>query len=311
MRTVRLVSLAVVGVVLAGMALAAAQTSNATFKGRNGLLLYQAQVGANTQLFTIGPDGSGATQITHFKDRSATDGKWAPDGSRIVFTQQWDPAGPNEHFLLSTMNADGTGLRTLPKTGKFAVSPNWLGPRSIGFLDAAGAHGGVLKVINTNGTALRRVRVPGIGPFSACALRGNRVAYLAANPANGDLSAIYVSGLSGRGGKRVTAWGAYADKIDCAPSGARIVFSKPGFDSGLPSNVYTMRTDGSDLVQLTHETGDTDAGADSWSPDGTKIAYVSNKSGSYQIWTMNADGTGQKQLTKAADAHLAAWGSHP
>jgi Tol biopolymer transport system component len=42
-----------------------------------------------------------------------------------------------------------------------------------------------------------------------------------------------------------------------------------------------------------------------------KIAYVTNKSGSYQIWTMNADGTGQKQLTDAADAHLAVWRSHP
>ena len=41
------------------------------------------------------------------------------------------------------------------------------------------------------------------------------------------------------------------------------------------------------------------------------IAYVSNKTGTYQIWTMNADGSDQTQLTKGAEAHLAAWGSHP
>ena len=51
-------------------------------------------------------------------------------------------------------------------------------------------------------------------------------------------------------------------------------------------------------MQLTHEAGGTiNDGADSWSPDGTKIAYVSNQSGIYQIWTMNADGTEQTQLT--------------
>lgn len=34
-----------------------------------------------------------------------------------------------------------------------------------------------------------------------------------------------------------------------------------------------------------------------WSPDGTQIAFASNRSGSYEIWTMNADGTSPKQST--------------
>jgi hypothetical protein len=84
------------------------------------------------------------------------------------------------------------------------------------------------------------------------------------------------------------------------------VFGQPG---GISSNVYTIKTDGTDVVQLTHETGGTvNDGADSWSPDGTKIAFVSNRTGRYQIYTMNADGTDVKQLTNATDAHLAAWG---
>jgi TolB protein len=296
-----------------GTTLVAVQTSQATFKGRNGLILYQAQVGNDTQLFTIEPDGTGVRQITNFKGRSATDAKWAPGGSRIVFTQHWDPGGPGEHFLLSTINADGTGLEALPKTGRFAVAPNWLSSRKLVYLAAVGPHGGRLMVVDANGKGLLPAGVPGTGPASACALPGSRVAYLASNPANGELSAIFVSPLFGRAGKRVTAWATYADGIDCSPDGKRIVFSKPAFgEGGKSSNVYTMRVDGSNVVQLTHETGgEINAGADSWSPDGTKVAYVSNKSGSYQIWTMNADGSGATQLTHANDAHLAAWGSHP
>ena len=153
-----------------------------------------------------------------------------------------------------------------------------------------------------------------IGRSRACVLPdGKRVAFLASKPGNDQLTAIFVAGLFGGGQKRITPWGSFADKIDCSPDGKRIVYSKPGFGyGGQSSNVYRMRTDGSDVVQLTHESGGTlNAGADSWSPDGTKIAFVSNRSGTYQIWTMNADGTGASQLTRGPEAHLAAWGSHP
>jgi len=34
-----------------------------------------------------------------------------------------------------------------------------------------------------------------------------------------------------------------------------------------------------------------------WSPDGSKIAFSSNRSGSYDIWVMNSDGTNQVRLT--------------
>ncbi|MGD8844719.1 MAG: hypothetical protein PVJ84_06135 [Desulfobacteraceae bacterium] len=49
-----------------------------------------------------------------------------------------------------------------------------------------------------------------------------------------------------------------------------------------------------------------DTGSDTgggWSPDGAKIAWVSNRSGSYQIWTMNADGSDKIQVTQAPATH--------
>jgi len=296
---------ALLAVVAAGTAL----STSTTFKGPNGRLVYQAQVGANTQLFTVEPDGTGARQITHFNDRSATNANWSPAGTRIVFTQQWDPGGPSEHFLLSTINADGTGLKTLPRAGRLSVGPNWLPDgRRIIYLDVSNGTGR-LKIEAASGGPARLAGIPGSGGDSACALPGGRVAFI--RPQHG-VSAIFVADLFGHGLKRITPWGGIADKIDCSPDGKRIAFSKPEFgQDGKSSNVYTIGTDGDDLLQLTHEVGgEVNAGADSWSPDGTKIAYVSNKSGTYQIWTMNADGTGAKQLTHGTEAHLAAWGSH-
>jgi Tol biopolymer transport system component len=49
------------------------------------------------------------------------------------------------------------------------------------------------------------------------------------------------------------------------------------------------------LTQITN-TPYLDAGA-SWSPDGTRIAFGSNRTGITQVWLMNADGSNQVQLT--------------
>jgi len=46
-----------------------------------------------------------------------------------------------------------------------------------------------------------------------------------------------------------------------------------------------------------------------WSPDGSKIAFMSSRSGnSLQVFVMNADGTGVVQVTSAAaDAEYPSW----
>jgi len=64
---------------------------------------------------------------------------------------------------------------------------------------------------------------------------------------------------------------------------------------GRESDIYTVRRDGSRLKQLTR-TAAIEVGP-SWSPDGEKIAFVSDRSGAPQIYMMNRDGSNVRRLT--------------
>ena len=48
---------------------------------------------------------------------------------------------------------------------------------------------------------------------------------------------------------------------------------------------------------------------DPWSPDGRKILFISDRSGSYDLWVMNADGTGPVQVTDGINVVLWPHGS--
>jgi len=85
-----------------------------------------------------------------------------------------------------------------------------------------------------------------------------------------------------------------------SPDGARVAFSAGkrgtfGFDKPV-SDIYLINIDGSELTQLTRNSGMN--GSPNWSPDGKQIAFVSSRNSFPQskIWLMNADGSNQRLL---------------
>jgi Tol biopolymer transport system component len=57
-----------------------------------------------------------------------------------------------------------------------------------------------------------------------------------------------------------------------------------------------MNADGTNRVEILKGF---DNNVPTWSPDGTKIAFTSNRGGRYEIWVMNADRTSLFRLTTA------------
>lgn len=93
-----------------------------------------------------------------------------------------------------------------------------------------------------------------------------------------------------------------------SPDGTKILFASDRnakYGPGQYLEVYTMKTDGSQVTRLTNN----DDGVDyypAWSPDGTQIAFTSvratNPTNYFQaldIWIMNADGSNLRNLTNS------------
>jgi dipeptidyl aminopeptidase/acylaminoacyl peptidase len=65
-----------------------------------------------------------------------------------------------------------------------------------------------------------------------------------------------------------------------------------------PKQIYVVPVAGGNPVQITHDGSSNQRPR--WTPDSKGIVFVSNRSGSSQVWTMNADGADAKQLTNLA-----------
>jgi Tol biopolymer transport system component len=135
---------------------------------------------------------------------------------------------------------------------------------------------------------------PYSGPISI-SRDGRRVAYVqqltAANIQKAGFDPVKESIVSQP--QWITQGSRHARVPQLSPDGEWLVF----WERGKQEDIFVTKTDGTGLRQLTN-----DAYRDRfprWSPDGRRIAFMSNRAGKNDIWLINPDGSGLERLTYA------------
>lgn len=143
---------------------------------------------------------------------------------------------------------------------------------------------------------------------------GRRIVF--ATDRDGGETEIYTMRADGTGKRRLTRTPRWVMDVhpQFSPDGRHVVFAsnRAGYFN---LEIYRMRArDGGGVKRLTRfgSNGDGEPGDDAmpeYSPDGTRIAFVSDRGGSHQVWIMAADGSDPRRVTAHAgrSAHFPRW----
>jgi Tol biopolymer transport system component len=191
--------------------------------------------------------------------------------------------------LATAASAGAAGSPWQPVIGN--DSPSWSPDgRQIAFTSFRNGFGDIY-VIGVDGRGERRLTTHAShDDHPAWSPDGTRIAFVANRNGNPD---IYVMNADGTGQRRVTTSPGREYYPGWSPDGSRLVFQSDRDDR---PNVYTIDVDGTREERLT--TGAFSAQRPTWSAAG-KIAFSSNREGTFKLFVMDADGSGLRRLTSA------------
>ena len=265
--------------------LVAGQLTAAT-KPINGRIAFDTNRDGNEEIYVMNPDGTAPTRLTN--DAVGDFGPaWSPDGTKIAF---------NKGFDIFVMNADGSSPTKLTSAAAMNIGPSW-SPDGTKIAFHSSRDGNFeIYVMDADGSNQTRLTSNAAGDFApAWSPDGQRIVFRSNRDGNNE---IYVMAKDGTAQTRVTFNTADDQEPKFSGDGTKIIFTR-----ALPTRQITViDDDGTNTVQLTS------AGNNFFptvSPDGKQIAFVSDRDGNDEIYSMRFDGIAQERLTTsfAVDVH--------
>lgn len=229
------------------------------------------------------------------ENKDAVQPQWSPGGRRIAFWSQ--RSGQRDIF---TVAASGGQPVAVTSDAALDWSPAWSPDGR--YLYFASDRGGSMnlwrvRIEEASGKALgppEPLTTPSPYSGQVTLARGSRhLAYMhrslttnfykvSIDPARGEVMGQPVA---------VTRGSRLACCPNLSPDGQWLAF----FFVGMKEDIAVVRTDGTGLRTLTDDLHRNRGPR--WSPDGKRILFFSNRSGKYELWTIQPDGSGLRQLT--------------
>ena len=263
-----------------------AQEREPTWSPNGNQITFTSTRDGNDEIYVMNADGSGQTRLTN-NAASDDDPAWSPDGTRIAFVSNRDG-----NFEVHVMGTDGSNPVQLTNTFLQSYSdPAWSPDGSrLAFDNGTGQ----IFVMNANGTGGQQYTTPpGSNFMPAWSPDGRYIAIHSSRDGNAEIYLID-STFDGDTPIRLTTTAVSVSDVEPDWQPIRLP-GKLAFQSN--SDVMLLKFNGTPPIILTNQIG-ADGGSPAWSPLGTQIVFQSYRDliGA-EIYTMNADGSGQTQLT--------------
>jgi TolB protein len=257
----------------------------------------------NKEIWGMDYDGENQHQLTQLHTISLTP-RWSPDASRIAFTCYAQPGSSTilsaQICVYSTLTSH---LISWPRFKGTNASPSWspdgsqvmfmssmLGNPELFITDSSGQRPKRLTYSNGANTS------PSWNPKT-----GQQVAFVSDR---GGIPQLYTMNSDGSSQAKVDLPDmGYVIDPAWSPNGQLLAFSwrRPNGNY----DIYVMEIVTRQLVELTRDVGRNER--PSWAPDGRHLVFESTRTGTRQIWSMLADGTQARQLTKQGQNESPNW----
>ena len=273
--------------------------------GLNGIFetriyfVHSAGKTGNKEIWAMDYDGNGAHALVQLGTISLSP-RPSPDNSRVAFSAMTATGWQIRMFSL-----DLGRMVSFATFGGTNMSPAWAPDGKLAF-SSSRTGDPEIYVSDAQGASPRRITAfhgPDVAP-TWNPKTGTQIAWVSGRTG---LPHIYMMEADGTNPQELTDEG-YAVSPSWSPNGQFLTFSWiRHYGPGAPGaqDIYVFDIASKRFVQLTHEAGRNDF--PSWSPDGRHIVFQSNRTGSDQVWTMLADGTQQRQLTRTGVNTQPSW----
>ena len=223
----------------------------------------------------------------------------SPDGTKLAFTSF--ASGTPRLSLISTES--GRPLRFYNQEASLNATPSFSPDGSTIYYSSTASGLPQIYAANLDGTNFRRISVskaiqvePKVNP------KGGTLAFVA-GPGH---QQIYRMNLDGADVERLTNGEGEASNPSWHPDGKLLLFAwTRGYATG-GFNIFLMDPATHLFDQLTRDAGRNEN--PNWAPDGRHLVFTSNRTGTFQIYTMLADGTQLQRLTSSGNNLTPVWG---
>ena len=261
-------------------------------------IVFVSSRSGNKELWMMDYDGQNQTQLTKARTIAVAP-RWSPDASRIAYTCL---TGTFQICMYSMELGRIVAFQHFAGTN---ASPSWSpdGTRLAFMSSGVAGTPNIYTADSSSGLNLKRITTSG-GPDAQPVWNrktGQQIAYVSGR---GGLPQLYLMNADGTNSEKIDLPDmGYVVDPDWSPNGQLLAFSwrRPSgnFD------MYVMEIATHQLVQLTRDAGRNEK--PSWAPDGRHLVFQSMRTGKWQIWTMLADGTGERQLTTEGQNESPNW----